>query len=505
MRKDSKARKEKSKILNFIPTGEYYFNKGIKAYHRRDLPLSKKYLLRAVQLEPQEPMILCQLAMVCTEIGEYQESNELLHKIIDELDPDMTECHYFLANNYAHIGFFKEAYKHASIYIEDDIDGEFMEDAEDLIELISLDAEEVIDSLSEQDELILKQEEARDLLEKGNFQKAVELLQDIVKNYPEFWSAYNNLALAYFYLGEMEKTADVLEEVLEKSPGNLHALCNLAVFLFYQKRKRDLENILDGLFKVKPMLQEHQYKLGATFALIGKYEESYYWLKKLQKIGFDGDPGFYYWLSQSAYQMGHMKTAKQAWEVVLEFNPEKEGLEPWNEDRQDEVGYENHLSSLLKKLGSKYPEERWFGLFLLSVSEKKAAILSHEDFPSLDKFSEAEQQYASAIMASEKNNQPIRIPDRISAGHETAMVLFQRYQPIGPVESGLFLMWFSVVQAMLEKDAFAPNVNAFAAGIEYLWYKLRHEKKSQKELAEMNCISISTLRKYVKMLEDFLR
>ncbi|WP_433744533.1 tetratricopeptide repeat protein [Falsibacillus pallidus] len=501
MRKDSKARKEKTKILPFIPTGEYYFNKGLKAFHRRDLSNAKKYLSRAMQLEPLEPMIMFQLAMVLTEIGEYRESNELLHQTV-EIDPYMTECHYFLANNYAHIGFFKEAYKYSVLYLEKDEDGEFVEDAEDLIELISMDAEEVIDSLHEQDELILKQEEARNLLESGNFQRAVELLQEVVETYPEFWSAYNNLALAYFYLGEMEKTSEVLEEVLEKSPGNLHALCNLAVFMYYQRRRDELEKIVDGLTKVKPMMQEHQYKLGATFALLGLYEESYFWLKKLQKVGFEGDPGFYYWLSQAAYHTGHPKTAHSAWDIVLEFNPEKEGLEPWNTNKNEEIGYEDHTSSLLKKMSSTYPEERWFGLFLLSVSKQQASILSNAEFRSFTHFSPAEMNYLSFI---QKPSGKDMLSGPLRVGHQTAEVLYEKHQPVGPVESGLFLMWFSIFQEMMNQNVEFSNINGCAAAVEYLWLKLRNTKKPQKDLAESFNISVSTLRKYVKALEEYLR
>lgn len=40
------------------------------------------------------------------------------------------------------------------------------------------------------------------------------------------------------------------------------------------------------------MLSEHQYKLGATFALVGENELAYLWLKKLYKHGFDGDGPF---------------------------------------------------------------------------------------------------------------------------------------------------------------------------------------------------------------------
>lgn len=41
MSKDSKATKQKAKILSFVPTAEYYFSKGIKAYNRRDFHKAK--------------------------------------------------------------------------------------------------------------------------------------------------------------------------------------------------------------------------------------------------------------------------------------------------------------------------------------------------------------------------------------------------------------------------------------------------------------------------------
>ena len=124
MGKDSKALKQKGQLLSFVPTGEYYFTKGVKAFHRRDLIKAQKYFQRAMQLEPGEPMIICQLAIVQSELGEYQQSNRHLHLILDELDEHMAECHYFLANNYAHMGLFRDAFRHANLYLEVNKDGE---------------------------------------------------------------------------------------------------------------------------------------------------------------------------------------------------------------------------------------------------------------------------------------------------------------------------------------------------------------------------------------------
>ncbi len=208
--------KEKGKLLSFVPTGEYYFHKGITAYNRKDLKKAKKYLERARELEPLEPIILCQLAIVLTDLGCYQESVDLLVKVLDSLDPYMLECHYFLANNYAHLGSFKEAYQHAKSYLDLEPNGDYLEEVEDLLDLLELDDEEAMELLYEQDELMVKQEEARKLLENGQYHLAIEMLSDVIVDYPEFWSAYNNLALAHFYLGEMEQAGELLKEVLEK-------------------------------------------------------------------------------------------------------------------------------------------------------------------------------------------------------------------------------------------------------------------------------------------------
>ncbi|WML46966.1 tetratricopeptide repeat protein [Neobacillus sp. PS3-34] len=500
MGKDSKARKQKGKILTFIPTGEYYFTKGLKAYHRRDFIKAKKYLQRALQLEPGEPMIACQLAIVRTELGEYENSNQILHLILDELDEEMVECHYFLANNYAHMGFFKDAYHHAKLYMELEPDGDFTEDTEDLMELLTLEAEDMDDELYEEDDLIAKQEQARDLLESGYFPKAIELLNSVVEEYPEYWSAYNNLALAYFYLGETEKAESILMDVLERNQGNLHALCNLLVFAHYRQQTEAVEHLTSVIKKINPILTEHQFKLGATFALVGEYEPAYSLLRKLYKQGFDGDGPFYYWLSYAAYHTGHEKIAHSMWEKVLEINPEKEGFEPWNEDRIQINGFEDHVGSIFQKIESDYVEERLFALFLISVSAKKETILSSKRLTGNDKLSTLEKEYLQFIKSGKR-----KMNSSLRDAHETAEILYEYHHPVGTVEAGLYLMWFSVFSEMIKSGTELQNKTAWAAAMEYVWMKLRGEKMPQKEAAERYGVSVATVGKYVKLVNSFLQ
>lgn len=329
---DSRAvRQQMGTVLKFIPTGEYYFKKALKCFERRDFYNAEKYLKRALQLEPGEPMIACQLAIVFMEMGNFKESNVLLHKILAEWDEDMAECHYFLANNYAYLGYFKDAHHHASLYLQLEEDGEFREDTEDLLEVLTLERDD-FEVDYEQDDLISKQEDARELLENGQFSEAIQLFEQVIAEFPEYWSAYNNLAMAYFYMGETERAAAILNDVLAKSPGNLHALCNKMIFAYYNKDRQAEQRLKEALLKIKPLLNEQQFKLGTTFALIGEYEVAYTWLKKLHKQGFDGDGQFYYWLAYSAYYTGKQTMAEKSWKIVLQINPEQVGQEPWNKE-----------------------------------------------------------------------------------------------------------------------------------------------------------------------------
>jgi tetratricopeptide (TPR) repeat protein len=497
MGKDSKALKQKGQLLSFVPTGEYYFTKGVKAFHRRDLIKAEKYFQRAMQLEPGEPMIICQLAIVQSELGEYQQSNRHLHLILDELDEHMAECHYFLANNYAHMGLFRDAFRHANLYLEVNEDGEFAEDAIDLLDVLALEAEEMDENFYEEDDLIIKQEEARNLLESGEFPKAIEIFHEVIEEYPEYWSAYNNLALAYFYLGETVKAREILNDVIKQNPGNLHALCNALVFAHYQNHADEVQALKDVLERIHPIHFEHQFKLGATFALIGEYELAYRWLKKLQKTGFEGDGAFYYWLAHSSYFTGRENSARGIWKKVLEHSPEKAGMEPWAENPGSK--FETHVSAIVNQLDSDYPEERLFALFLTSVSEKKQEILAADK--STAKMTDIEKSYLAFVTSGQLNSRE----HEVAGAHETAKLLYSHHKPIGRNEAGIYIMWFSVFEQAATAGYDFKNKKAWAAAVDYLWDKLREMKTSKQAVAKKYGISVSTLSKYVNLVTEFLR
>lgn len=502
MENDSIRRNQKENVVSFFPTGEFYYIKGMKSLEKRDLPKAKKYLSRAMDLEPLEPIIACQLAIVETELGHYEQSNGLLHFVLEDLDPHMTECHYFLANNYAHIGSFKEAYRHAQMYLDLDKQGEYKEDAEDLLDLITLDSDEAFEDLSEQDDMMELQEESRYLLESGHFAKAAAHLEEAVQKYPDFWAAYNNLALAYFYLGQSEKAHGVLEDVLERNPGNLHAICNKIVFYFYEKQQEQLDDLADQLVKIQPLIPDQQFKIGATFALIGRYDDAFRWLKKLQRNGFEGEAGFYYWLAYAAHHTNHPQTAKSAWEKVIRNSPEKEGLEPWSTSgNADEI--ERNVTEIVSYLNGEREEERLFGLFLLSLSADQKEVMTHPDFCDIDELQPHEKIYmANSLGMPVDDSLLVEMNTRLA--HETALILYRHFRPLRKEEAGLLLMWFSIFLELQYQKVNISKPAGLAAAVEYVWRKLRGEPFSQAEAGEKYSVSVSTVQKYAKFIREHL-
>jgi len=499
MNNGSNAKSTTGQIISFNPTSEYYYTKGLNAYHEQKLNKAVRYLERAMQIDPLDEMVACQLGIIYSELEDYQRSNEIFLKILKDIDSEMYECNYFLANNFAHLGMFKEASKYAQMYLEKESNGEFAEDIMDLLDVIEFEKEVDLENPYDEEDLIIKNEQSRKFLECGEFAQAIELLSKIIEEYPKYWSAYNNLALAYFYTGEMKMASDTLDRITKESPGNLHALCNRLVFAFYQSDYKTIVELKIMLKKVNPINFDHQFKLGATFALVGEYETSYYWLKRLLKNGFEGDGTFYYWFSYAAYFTGRESEAKSSWERVVVMAPEKVGLEPWNDSKLSAEGFENHSAAIIKKLTDEYIEERLVALFLISKSDEKEKLLASKEVKKNPLFTHLEREYVKFLMDEDAVDNEF-----IHFIHETAELLYKEHHPVGIYEISLFLMWYASALELESSQHKLFNQKAWAGAVVYLWYKLRGNLKTLKEIAAMYEISPTTLSKYVKNLSEIL-
>lgn len=502
---ENKKRDNYENVLSFIPTGEYYYKKALKELQRENHAKAHKYLQRATELSPKDPLILMQFGILLTELQEFEQAMDVL-RTAHELDPEETDILFFLSEVHAHMGLFLDARKYAKKYVEMDVHGKYAEEAMEIIDFAEQEDWQLLDDEGEaQDsEYFYLQEKARRMMEQGNFTDAIKMLEDLVADKPDFWGAHNNLALAYFYIGETEMAKALLHDVLRRNTGNLHALCNLAVFHYYEKND-ELEDVLDLLKKIQPYVFEHRYKLGATFALVGKYKEAYRWLRSLQKRGFDGDPAFYFWLSHAAYHSNHEDVAKQAWKQLTAMDPGKEGYEPWQEDvtMPHSDALEHDRDYLVEKLDHPHRSERLFGMFLLAKSSHKQEIISHP------KWLKSEQPTViETFMLGYVLGHPFKetVPEERAflRAMKATEILYEKEGMVTQQGSYAFQMWFMLVDNAFKKNYSFKNPNALAGAVDYMVKSSRDSSITKKGTAEKYGTTPSTLTKYISELIEFL-
>lgn len=501
---NKRAKDDDKKVISFIPNGEFYYKKAMLAMEKDNLPDAHKYLKRATELSPDDPLVLMQYGVLLMEEGNFHEAHKLLTSAYS-LSPDATETVFYLAEVHAHLGLLRDAKFYAEKYIALNPEGPFGDESMEIIDFAE-QQESIREEEEDQDEeAYYLQEKARHLMETGKFNEAVDLLESIITDYPDFWAAYNNLALAYFYIGETEQASALLREVLANNKGNLHALCNLAIFYYYEEKDGELRSLLALLMKIKPYLMEHRYKLGATFALIGRHEEAFNWLISLQKHGFEGDAGFYYWLSHSAFFTGHEAIARSAFARLLEIDPTKEGHEPWL-DIEGEIepsSVEHDRDFLLGKINHTYRSERMFGFYLLGKSGHQQEIISHPSYIKVEELSLLEKLF----LASGLRYQMVAKTefDKIfERALETTDLLYEQYRPLNYEAAHLFQMWFTICESGLSREYRFLNPAALAAAADYMFQSARYSGVTKKSIADKYGVSVPTLTKYVNELVAFL-
>ncbi|MCZ8513917.1 tetratricopeptide repeat protein [Paenibacillus filicis] len=314
------------KVIPMHMDATFFFEKAVQSLDRYHYDKALKYFRRAAEYEPDNPVNHCNLAGLLSELGNYEESNRILQNVLDRIDPTMTECYFYMANNFANMENYESAEKAIIHYLENDPTGQFLEESEEMMELLSyeLDRPTKLTTIKSREGLF-EHDRARSLLEEGRFGEAVRILERIVKKHPDFMAARNNLALAYYYMGHFDKSVDMIREVLELEPGNLHALCNLAIFYQHFDDREKLSELLELLRKTYPFHQDHVFKLATTMGILGEHEKAFSLFKRLLKTGEAGqDPCLFHYTAVAAYNTKRFEEAERQWKQAEKFDPGSE-------------------------------------------------------------------------------------------------------------------------------------------------------------------------------------
>jgi tetratricopeptide (TPR) repeat protein len=322
----AKNKKRRPKVIAMRLDATFFFERAVQSLDRFHYDKALKYFRRAVEYEPDNPVNHCNMAGILSELGRYEESNVILRSVLDQIDPAMTECYYYLANNYANMELYEAAEEALVRYLENDPEGQFLDEADDLLDLLhfELNRPTKITTIKSRENMY-EHDKARELLEAGRFAEAVRILEEIIERQPDFLAARNNLGLAYYYMGLFEKSVQTITEVLETEPGNLHALCNLAIFYQHANKEEALESLMEKLRKTIPFHPEHVFKLATTLGIVGDHREAYGHFRRLLKTGELADePSLHHFAAVASVNLGRHDEADRHWRQAARLDPESE-------------------------------------------------------------------------------------------------------------------------------------------------------------------------------------
>ncbi|NGP45329.1 tetratricopeptide repeat protein [Bacillaceae bacterium SIJ1] len=353
--------KSVASVYPFDLSSEQLFDMATRALKHSMFQKAEKLLKRAIAKSPDDAFYQSQLGLCLAESGQYEKSNEWLIPLLKRDEEGMGEAYFLVANNFAHLGRFDDAVYYTKKYLQAEPNGDFYEEAQDLIAVMS------DDWLEDEDSILMMQEEAKDWLAKGLFEKAEQQFKHIIQMQPTFWAAHNNLALAYFYQGSIAKAFRTLNDVLEQSPGNLHAICNFAVFYHYMGNKEKRASVVAKLRNVYPLLPDVQYKLGATFAILGEHEAGFRKLYPLYRSSYPCDVTFFYWFSLCAFHTGRTSLAQKVWSHASRADEVLDQEPPWLRPTLSAFGGDGTVQeSIIGLFSVDSPAKQLYSIYLLA-------------------------------------------------------------------------------------------------------------------------------------------
>ncbi|SDJ61366.1 tetratricopeptide repeat protein [Salimicrobium halophilum] len=316
--------KDEKNVIPFVPNSSFYFSHGVQAFQKRSFDRAVRWLKKAIEINENEPLYKCQLSVVYTEVGSYHAANQLLTDVLRDKGDAYPDCYYLMANNYAHLGLFKDASRYVETYIEKDEDGEFREAADQLKEMLdSVEPEEEEEfQFDEEDELLVYQETVHYHLEHHEWTEALGLLEEMMHLFPSFPLTNHQYAYALFHTGEHEAAIAMEREWLEESPEDIHCHINLITFYVEMNQYELMKHHVFQLKNVFPMHEEQQLAVAVALTRASEYVEAVDRFRQLGKKAVKNRYQYLKWYSIASFHAGNPYKSEELWKKGVHRFPD---------------------------------------------------------------------------------------------------------------------------------------------------------------------------------------
>jgi len=321
MQNKQAAKRTNAKIIPFQRDGDFFLRRGTRRLEKNDLFEAAANYRKACSREPQNVECHMALAQVLTEMLRYEESNQILFPMMSRADFP-AECYFGMACNFIGLQEFQHARDSLKSYLSLEPEGFYAYDAMDMLSAI-----EEEDYAAFYPYVLTKEEQqaqwacnqARHLLETGDVKKAVAMLEETAKTYPNDTFVSNNLAMGYFCRHQYREAIDIAKKIIEQEPDNVQAHCNLLLFL-HTAGDQDVQQELEYLQNAPTDDPDDLNRIAVILMEMGRYPEALKVLKKLIRF-FPYDEGANHRMGVCCYRQGEYQLARECYDRLLKIDP----------------------------------------------------------------------------------------------------------------------------------------------------------------------------------------
>jgi len=333
----------RNKVLQFDQNGLFYYKKAQKYIDSNNYVDALSFYRKAVDKDPDNVNYKMDLAQVFSEMNYYDESNRMLFLVLQK-EKNKSECYFGLGCNFMALREYEKAEECFDRYLKMDSDGMYAEDVDDLLDLLRsteyfTEEEIYLGNLSPAKEKLYKlANKGRELLDAGEYKKAIKCMEKVVKKDPTLVFVRNNLSLAYYCEGDSNKSIVMTRDILLEYPQNIHANCNLAIMLNDSGNETEVSELKRVLLDFKTDDPDELHKIAVTLCELKLHKEANSTLKELlQYRPYDVKVLHYY--AVSWFNLGNFRESLLLWNRIEKILPE------------------NMISNYYKKLAQNYIKE----------------------------------------------------------------------------------------------------------------------------------------------------
>lgn len=329
-----KNKKVQPKVVSFERSAEYYYLKYQRQMDKGAYLDALDSLRTAVRKEPDNCAYQLALAEFYTEINYFEESNYRVLEAMRRMPGEEGRTLFLLGCNFFGMREEQKAQECFEKYLDRYENGEYALDVRDFLEMMEFDAEEY----GVPRECLARSDEGRDWLDRGEYDKAIEILGEICQEHPDLEYAKNNLALAHYCRGDVDLAIALSKEVLAYRPKDTYATCNLVLFSLALDDPEQLLYYCSKLDALAPEDPDEKIKIALTYSELNEDEKAYRVLcQALGEIPYD--PQALFWAGAAAANTGRLAESLEYFLKMIKLRPE------------DTIAlfYKNYVQDALKK------------------------------------------------------------------------------------------------------------------------------------------------------------